>query len=151
MSSKGSDHVKTKYTFEGKQLLFMVLSKWLNAGNIQFLTFSAALLYKPLDRVMKTTLVLHVRHCSGSHLSFIYKYTVMPMDLLTFFSILLRTCGSTRPPIIPTASRYRKRFVSPAASCLGSMKGRSANVLSCLAEERYSLTLHCTRHVFMLI
>ncbi|XP_077083781.1 active breakpoint cluster region-related protein [Siphateles boraxobius] len=34
MSSKGSDHVKTKYTFE-------------------------ALLYKPLDRVMKTTLVLH--------------------------------------------------------------------------------------------
>ncbi|RXN21473.1 active breakpoint cluster region-related -like protein [Labeo rohita] len=34
MSSKGSDNVKTKYTFE-------------------------ALLYKPLDRVMKTTLVLH--------------------------------------------------------------------------------------------
>ncbi|KAK2913534.1 hypothetical protein Q8A67_001933 [Cirrhinus molitorella] len=34
MSSKGSDSVKTKYTFE-------------------------ALLYKPLDRVMKTTLVLH--------------------------------------------------------------------------------------------
>ncbi|XP_042582973.1 active breakpoint cluster region-related protein [Cyprinus carpio] len=34
MSSRGSDNVKTKYTFE-------------------------ALLYKPLDRVMKTTLVLH--------------------------------------------------------------------------------------------
>lgn len=61
----------------------------------------------------------------------------MPMDLLTFFSVLLRTCGSTRPPITPTASRCRKHFVSPAASCLGSMNGRSANVLSSSAEERY--------------
>ncbi|XP_051757248.1 active breakpoint cluster region-related protein isoform X1 [Ctenopharyngodon idella] len=44
MSSKGSDNVKTKYTFE-------------------------ALLYKPLDRVMKTTLVLHdlLKHTPPDH------------------------------------------------------------------------------------
>ncbi len=99
---------------------------------------STALLYKPLDRVMKTTLVLHVRFCLRSHLTFIDKYSFMPMDLLAFFSVLLRTYGSTRLPITPTASRCRKRFVSPAASCLGSMNGRNANVLSSSAEERYS-------------
>ncbi|XP_052009250.1 active breakpoint cluster region-related protein isoform X2 [Xyrauchen texanus] len=44
MSSKGSDNIKTKYTFE-------------------------ALLYKPLDRVMKTTLVLHdlLKHTPPNH------------------------------------------------------------------------------------
>lgn len=151
MSSKGSDNVKTKYTFEGKQLFFcfpvwfwIIFKQW--EHSIIHTLDSTALLYKPLDRVMKTTLVLHVRYCLRSQLTFIYKYSSMPMDLLTFFSVLLRICGSTHPLITPTASRCRKRFVSPAASCLGSMNGRSANVLSSLAEERYS---HTSRDTFL--
>lgn len=62
MSANGANQTRTTYTLEGTsssfQFLFFWISRWLTGSDCWFF---AALLYKPLDRVTKTTLVLHVR------------------------------------------------------------------------------------------
>lgn len=63
MSNNGAQKARTKYTFEGaySKLACLLVVVCFDFHYLIAAFLFTALLYKPLDRVTKTTLVLHVR------------------------------------------------------------------------------------------